>query len=98
MWTHTPTAKVSHKMLAVVMIKDAQRQDPLVGVIGSMLEETVLRNDEHQKQSTLTSFTGRKPPLSPFAFVTRCERVFVFTVCLYVYEFLCVCMHACMHA
>jgi hypothetical protein len=68
-------------MLAVVMIKDAQRQDPLVGVIGSMLEETVLRNDEHQKQSNLTSFTGKKPPLSPYAFVTRCLHTHMMLLC-----------------
>ena len=65
-------AKLKHPALAQFMIKDAQRQEPLVAVIASMLEETVMRNDEHQKQSNLTSFTGRKPPLSPCAFVTRC--------------------------
>ena len=31
----------------------------------------VMRNEEHQKVSNLTSFTGRKPPLTPCAFVTR---------------------------
>ena len=61
----------SHRALMELMIADAARQEPLISVIGSMLEETVVRNDAKQKQSSLPSFTGRRPPLSASAFVAR---------------------------
>jgi len=62
---------VSHEGLIVLMKKDAERQEPLVSVISTMLEETVMRNEQNQKKSTLPSFLGKRPPLSASAFVTR---------------------------
>ena len=48
------------------------RCTPLVTMLTSATTPgTVMRNEEHQKVSNLTTFTGRKPPLSPCAFVTR---------------------------
>ena len=61
----------SHQALTEMMKADAARQEPLTSVIGAMLEETVLRNDLKQKQSSLAAFTGRRPPLSASAFVAR---------------------------
>jgi hypothetical protein len=61
----------SHQSLIEIMKADAARQEPLTSVIGAMLEETVLRNDLKQKQSSLPAFTGRRPPLSASAFVAR---------------------------
>ena len=61
----------THEALIELMKADAARQEPLTQVIGAMLEETVIRNDMKQKQSSLPSFTGRRPPLSASAFVAR---------------------------
>ena len=63
--------QMSHEALVCLMKKDAERQEPLVTVIATMLEETVLRNEQNQKKSTLPSFIGKRPPLSASAFVTR---------------------------
>jgi hypothetical protein len=63
----------SHQALTEIMKADAARQEPLTSVIGAMLEETVIRNDLKQKQSSLPAFTGRRPPLSASAFVARCR-------------------------
>jgi len=65
---------VSHEGLIVLMKKDAERQEPLVSVISTMLEETVMRNEQNQKKSTLPSFLGKRPPLSASAFVTRVAK------------------------
>ena len=56
------------------MKQDAQRQEPLVGVIACMLEETVQRNEQTGRTCTLTSFNGRRPPLTPDAFVKRVAK------------------------
>ncbi|EKX32551.1 hypothetical protein GUITHDRAFT_82190 [Guillardia theta CCMP2712] len=56
------------------MKKDAARQEPLVAVIAHMLEETVVRNEQLQKKSSLPSFTGRRPPLTASAFVNRVAK------------------------
>jgi hypothetical protein len=62
---------MSHTRLTELMKKDAARQEPLVTVIATMLEETITRNEQNQKKSTLPSFHGRRPPLTASAFVTR---------------------------
>ena len=56
------------------MKMDAAKQEPLVAVIAAMLQETVERNDRSNKQSTLSSFCGRRPPLAAAAFVTRVAK------------------------
>jgi tRNA(His) 5'-end guanylyltransferase len=54
-----------------LMKTDAARQEPLLSVIGSILEESIMRNHAIQEDSSLPSFTGRRPPITPSAFVTR---------------------------
>jgi hypothetical protein len=63
--------QVSHRQLIDLMKADAARQEPLVAVIATMLEETITRNELNQKKSTLPAFQGRRPPLTASAFVTR---------------------------
>mmetsp|Transcript_13399 Transcript_13399/g.31415 ORF Transcript_13399/g.31415 Transcript_13399/m.31415 type:complete len:294 (-) Transcript_13399:90-971(-) len=65
---------MTHEALVLLMKKDAERQEPLVTVIAQMLEETVLRNEQSSKKSTLPSFQGKRPPLSACAFVTRVAK------------------------
>lgn len=69
-------SKMDHEKVVELMKKDAARQEPLVSVIATMLEETVMRNDLIKKRSSvsLSSFHGRKPPLSASAFVTRVAK------------------------
>lgn len=73
----------SHQSLIEIMKADAARQEPLTSVIGAMLEETVLRNDLKQKQSSLPAFTGRRPPLSASAFVARIAKYSGASPCCY---------------
>ena len=56
------------------MKEDAQMQEPLVGVIAAMLDETVQRNERNRKTCTLASFNGSRPPLTPTQFVTRVAK------------------------
>lgn len=73
----------SHQALTELMKADAARQEPLTTVIGAMLEETVIRNDMKQKQSSLPAFTGHRPPLSASAFVTRIAKYSGASPCCY---------------
>mmetsp|Transcript_18659 Transcript_18659/g.42702 ORF Transcript_18659/g.42702 Transcript_18659/m.42702 type:complete len:329 (-) Transcript_18659:117-1103(-) len=66
--------QISFPGLIELMKKDAARQEPLVAVIANMLEETVVRNEQLQKKSSLPSFTGRRPPLTASAFVNRVAK------------------------
>ena len=63
----------AHEAEALMKL-DAAKQEPLVAVIAAMLQETVERNDRSNKQSTLSSFCGRRPPLAAAAFVTRVAK------------------------
>ena len=69
-----PDGPLSYGMEVEMMKQDAQRQEPLVPVIASMLEETVSRNEKNCKKSSLPSFHGRRPPLSASDFVTRVAK------------------------
>lgn len=74
MGTADHNSGVAHEKMVEMMKKDAAKQEPLVIVIARMLEETVQRNDQNNKKSTLSSFQGLKPPLSACSFVKRLAK------------------------